>query len=252
MPPSAGEDHPLTAKERLRAGLGGALDGPGGPRDAADRLCRACVDLLHVDGAAVSLVLGGTSRGTFGASDVRSRRADELQSTLGEGPCLDAVRSRRPVLVDDLDDPGRRQWPALTEQLLGVGVQAVFALPVAVEAEGLGALDLYRDRSGQLSADDLWGALHAAELAAGPLRDLASGEGPAGGDPDGQDALALGRVEVYQATGMVMGATGVDADEALARLRAHAFTRGVPVGELALSIVERRLTADAEAWDERR
>ena len=34
---------------------------------AANDLCTACVDLLEVDGAAVSVVYDGASRGTFGS-----------------------------------------------------------------------------------------------------------------------------------------------------------------------------------------
>jgi hypothetical protein len=82
----------VAAGERLRAELGAALAGAGGPLSAADRLCHACVELLGVDGAAVSLMYEGSSQGTFGSSGELSRRLDEFQFTFGEGPCLDAVR----------------------------------------------------------------------------------------------------------------------------------------------------------------
>jgi hypothetical protein len=50
----------------------------------------------------------------------------------------------------------------------------------------------------------------------------------------------LERVEVYQATGMIIGALDVDAVEALVRLRAHAFAQGRTASEAAWAIVERR------------
>jgi hypothetical protein len=65
---------------------------------AADRLCEACVGLLDVDAAAISLVFDGANVGTLGASDPRARTYDELQFIVGEGPCLDSVARRRPVL----------------------------------------------------------------------------------------------------------------------------------------------------------
>jgi hypothetical protein len=91
--------------EHLRTELGAAMATaqPGLP--AANRLCVACVDLLGVDGAAISVVYDGSSHGTFGANSDDSRRLDEYQFTFGEGPCLDATATRRAVLAPDLDSP---------------------------------------------------------------------------------------------------------------------------------------------------
>ena len=82
---------------------------------AADRLCEACVDLLDVDGASISLIKDGGTQGTFGSSGDTSRALDELQFTYGQGPCIDAVASGRPVIAEDLDSPVEDRWPALTE-----------------------------------------------------------------------------------------------------------------------------------------
>jgi hypothetical protein len=227
------------ARERLRADLGAAMSGSGGALAAADRLCRACVDLLAVDGAAVSVTRSGTSQGTFGSSGELSRRLDEFQFTFGEGPCLDAVSSGRPVLVGDVDDPGEQRWPAFSRAALGSGVRAVFALPVALARIPIGALDLFRAEAGPLSDDGLQGGLWAAELAALPLLELMTQ--PAAGD--GGDQLgSLQRVEVYQATGMIIGQLDVDPAEALIRLRAYAFSVGLTAGEAAWAIVERRVS----------
>ena len=98
----------------LRAALGAALAGAPTAIEAADRLCVACVELLDVDGASVSLIHRGTTRGTFGSSGALSRRLDELQFTFGEGPCLDAVSFGLPVLAADLRSPREHRWPAFT------------------------------------------------------------------------------------------------------------------------------------------
>lgn len=217
---------------------------------AADRLCHACVDVLEVDGAAISVVNAGATRGTFGSSGDTSRWLDELQFTFGEGPCLDAVRSGRPVLVPDLAGSGGQRWPAFTGAAIDQGVRAVFALPVAVASEPVGALDLFRRISGALPGDGLTGGLLAAELAALPLLDLMTGHVDwlaAGGDGAGWAELgSLDRVEVYQATGMIMIQLDVGPTEALARLRAHAFAEGRTASEVAWSVVERRLSFAVE------
>ncbi|MGB3168819.1 MAG: ANTAR domain-containing protein, partial [Rhodococcus sp. (in: high G+C Gram-positive bacteria)] len=59
---------------------------------------------------------------------------------------------------------------------------------------------------------------------------------------DGWEQLAsLERVEVYQATGMIIGQLDIGPVEALARLRAHAYLAGQTASEVAWDIVERRL-----------
>ena len=232
----------MGARERLRADLGDAVRGPGGALAAADRLCRACVELLAVDGAAVSITHSGTTQGTFGSSGAMSRRLDEYQFTYGEGPCLDAVATGRPVLVGDVGAASDQRWPAFSQAALDSGVHAVFALPVALAQAPIGALDLFRNEAGPLSEIGLEGGLWAAELAALPFLELMT-EVRSTEDGDGWDQLAsLERVEVYQATGMIIGHLDVDAAEALVRLRAYAFSQGLTASEAAWAIVERRVS----------
>jgi GAF domain len=242
----------VAAGERLKSELGAALAGAGGPLSAADRLCRACVELLGVDGAAVSLMHEGSSQGTFGSSGELSRRLDEFQFTFGEGPCLDAVRWGRPVLVGDFEAAEGQRWPAFGRAVLDAGVRAVYALPVMISRAPIGALDLFSIRPGSMSDERLDGGLWAAELAALPLLDLMSSDvdwqaAVEDGDGDGWEQLgSLQRVEVYQATGMIVGELDVDPAEALVRLRAYAFARGLTASEAAWAIVERRVVLGDE------
>ena len=227
----------------MRTGFGDALAGTGTALARADRLCRACVDLLEVDGASITLLHDGASRGTFGSSGALSRRLDELQFTFGEGPCLDAVEQGRPVLVAELAGSSGQRWPAFTQSVLESGVAAVFALPVALASSNIGALDLFRLRSGPLSPAAMSGALLAARLAAVPLLDLVTevvAQPP--GTSDGWDQLAgLERVEVYQATGMIIDLLDLGPLDALARIRAHAYAHGMTASETSWAILGRTL-----------
>lgn len=239
-------------RQRIRDALGAAVTDAPTPLAAADRLCAACVQLLDVDGASISFTSGGTMQGTFGSSNQLSRTLDELQFTYGEGPCLDAVAQRRPVLAPHLDGPGEVRWPGLTQALLGHGVRAVFALPVAVASTAIGALDLYRRSSGPLDDAAMTGGVWAAELAALPLLDLMSSDtdwDEAANGLGGWDQLAsLERVEVYQATGMIVAALQVSPADALVRLRAHAISRSLTASDVAYQILDRRLVLDADEW----
>jgi hypothetical protein len=59
---------------------------------------------------------------------------------------------------------------------------------------------------------------------------------------DGPDALR--RARVWQATGMVNVALGLDTADALALLRAHAFATGRVVDDLADDLVEGRMSLE--------
>jgi hypothetical protein len=142
----------MLSLEELAAAFGEATSGGGAA--GADRLCEVCVEQLGVDGAALSLLHRGVSRGTLGSSSPLGRQLDELQFTFGEGPCLEAVTGSQPVLADDLQRVDETRWPAFVHALTTLGVRAVFALPVSIDNVNVGALDLFRNTAGRLK--DFW------------------------------------------------------------------------------------------------
>jgi hypothetical protein len=226
-----------------------AVDGRRGT-DAADRLCEACVMLFDVDAAAISLVFDGTNSGTLGSSGELARIYDELQFLLGEGPCLDSVTGRAPVLVVDLADPDEGRWPLYGPAMLDLAVRGVYAMPVVVAGEYVGALDLFRNQPGLLDGDEISGAVVAAELAGIPLLDLLDADlHAAAADPKSSawaELNALSRAEVSQATGMLVAQLEVEAADALVRLRAHAYSTGRSATDVARDILDRRLRLEAD------
>ncbi len=233
----------------IKDGLTASVSGQRGAQ-AADRLCEACVGLLHVDAAAISLIFDGTNTGTLGASSAPARMYDELQFTLGEGPCLESVAQRNPILVPDLAAATEVRWPAYVPAMLAHKIYGVYAMPVVLAGHYIGALDLYRNRPGPLDLDDLAGALLAAELAEAPLLDLIAHDLQlAVADPDSgvwTDLNALTRVEISQATGMLIDQLDVGPTEALVRLRAYAYMTGRSATEVARDILDHGLRLEAD------
>jgi ANTAR domain/GAF domain len=218
--------------------------------DAADRLCEACVMLFDVDAAAISLVFDGTNSGTLGSSGEPARVYDELQFLLGEGPCLDSVARRGPVQVVDLANPDEGRWPLYGPAMLDLQVRGVYAMPVVVAGEYVGALDLFRAQPGALHRDEISGAVVAAELAGIPLLDLLDADlHAAAADPRSNawaELNALSRAEVSQATGMLVAQLEVEPAEALVRLRAHAYSSGRSATDVARDILDRRLRLEVD------
>lgn len=217
----------------------GELHGVG----AADRLCEACVGLLGIDAAAVSLIVEGVNVGTLGASGAAARLYDEVQFTYGEGPCLDAVASRASVVVVDLADPGENRWPAYGRAMLAYQVRGVYAIPIVVGGQYVGSLDLFQADPVMLTADQVAGAVIVAELAQIPMLDLLDRHRTANkpGSSAWDELDILTRDEVSQATGMLMVQLQIAAPAALVRLRAHAYATGGSATSVARDIVERRL-----------
>ncbi len=241
--------HSIRLDVAIHEQLLAAVDGRRGMQ-AADRLCEACVVLLDVDAAAISLVFDGANSGTLGSSGAPARMYDELQFTLGEGPCLDSVAGRIPILVVDLADPGEARWPAYGPAMLSHQIRGVTAIPIVVAGEFVGALDLFRAQPGPLPGDDLVGAVAAAELAGIPLLDLLNADLEAAVADPNSDAWAelhtLSRAEVSQATGMLVAQLEIEPAEALVRLRAHAYATGRTATDVARDILDRRLKLDVD------
>lgn len=220
----------------------------GVPVDQAPvHLCRACVQMLPVSGASV-LVMAASNWLTLCSSDPKAAQLAETQLTLGDGPCLTAYSSRAPVIAADLTR-GRdaRRWPVFAARAAALGAGAVFSLPLTVGAVTTGTLDLYRESAGGLSQADLAVALLAADaVTLAVLRMYADvgRYGDPGGEPAWFDATETDFDEVHQATGMMMIQLDVGVEEALLRLRAHAFARGETVSALARQVVDRQVRFD--------
>jgi AmiR/NasT family two-component response regulator len=96
------------------------------------------------------------------------------------------------------------------------------------------------------------GGVWAAGLAAMPLLDLMAShtdwEKAANGQGSWDQLASLERVEVYQATGMIIAALDISPADALVRLRAHAISRSLTASEVAYQILNRRLVLDDDDW----
>jgi GAF domain-containing protein/ANTAR domain-containing protein len=236
--------------EVLRAAVLAALDdgGAGNGVNVVGRVCRACVRLLPVDGAAVSVMVDAGHREIVYASDAVSSALAELQFSLGEGPCFEAYTMGGPVLVPDLAaGPPPPMWPMFAAEAGGYPVAALFTFPVQIGAVRVATLDTYRSTPGSLGPGELATALQVADIAALALSGLrAESGGWLDGDGRWMDGAGMRYREVHQATGMLIAHLDLPASAALARLRAYAFGHGRPLLEVAGDIVAGRLKLDEE------
>jgi hypothetical protein len=227
---------------RVWAWIAAARDGDAQVSLAA--LGRAAAARLGVDGASVTAVSGPAVREPLSATDELSARLEELLLTTGEGPGAEDFRFWSPVLIPDLEQMTER-WPGFAPAAVAAGGRALFAFPLQAGAIRAGVLSLYRAEPGPLTPRQLADALVFADLALQLLLDSSAGiSGSADYRP--LDGLSDSRAEVYQATGMISVQLGVSLEEALVRLRAHAFAAGTPLDVVADDVVSRTLRFDPD------
>ncbi len=108
---------------------------------------------------------GDVPRGSLCTSNEVSALIEELQYSLGEGPCVDAYHQDCPVLEPNLAEPSSPRWLAFAGPAVDAGVRAIFGFPLQVGAVRLGALNSYRDQPA-LTDEQHADALVAADIVA--------------------------------------------------------------------------------------
>jgi diguanylate cyclase (GGDEF)-like protein len=132
-----------------------------------DHLVRRIVEIMPVTSAGVTLISPGVEPRYIAASDDLALRYEQLQTELGEGPCLTAYHTGEAVSVPDLRSEER--FPMFSPRALNAGLAAAFTFPLHHGAVRLGALDLYRETPGPLSPESTAMAQTLADVAAAYL-----------------------------------------------------------------------------------
>jgi diguanylate cyclase (GGDEF)-like protein len=132
-----------------------------------DHLVGRIVEVLPVTAAGVTLISAGMAPRYVAASDQSAMRFERLQARLGQGPCLAAYESGEAVAAADLRADDR--FPDFARSAVAAGLAAVFTFPLRHGDGRLGALDLYRDKPGDLEPGDMGIAQTLADVAAAYL-----------------------------------------------------------------------------------
>jgi ANTAR domain/GAF domain len=217
----------------------------------SSRLCQVAAEMTSMSGAGIMLMSGDLAQGSLCSSNDTSAKIEDLQYTLGEGPCVDAYHQDRPVLEPDLADPDTARWLAFTPLAVEVGVRAIFGFPIQIGVARIGALNLYCDRPGGLTKDQHADSLVMADVAAKTVVAMQS-KAPPGAIAADLEAGANLRFVVHQASGMLSVQLGVSVGEALIRMRAYAFSNDRPLDDVARDIVARRVRFDDHDRNDRR
>jgi hypothetical protein len=206
-----------------------------------DAMCSAAVQLIDgCDHASLMLRRGGRAE-TVAASDDVARQIDQLERTLGEGPCLDAIDENEPDqhICPDLTDGS--SWPALAKQILAdTSVRGMAGFRLRQEGKRVGALNVFSDTAGALTEHSLEQAIMLTAFASVTLAALERGE----------EATTLRRGlesnrEIGKAVGLLMAMHDIDDDRAFEMLAKVSQEMNVKVAEVAAQVVQHHRSKDS-------
>jgi GAF domain-containing protein len=170
---------------------------------------------------------------TAATTSPAAQAVDEHEYAEDEGPCIDAIRTGRQQVSEDVlaDD----RWPRFSQAAADHGFRSVAGVPLHAGDRTVGALNLFAAEPG-----DLRDALVLAERLARPLgtilaNALAFDRTRRVGDELQAELAQLATVE--QAVGVLMAGRRCDADTALRVLERTAEATGRSLDEVAHAIV---------------
>ncbi|MFE9746498.1 ANTAR domain-containing response regulator [Saccharothrix saharensis] len=171
---------------------------------------------------------------TVAATDETVLTVDADQYAAGDGPCLEATRTRKPVRATVVD--GREKWPEFAAAAERAGVRAYLSTPIVVEDELLGSLNLYSSEERAFDPFDEALLRLFVTAASTAITGFRRYERTRRLVEHLQHALES-RAEIDQAKGVLMAAHGIDAEEAFGQLVTESQQHNTKLREVARNLL---------------
>jgi len=136
--------------QRILVELAGTLDTDYDLDEVLERLLGDVARVLAVSGVCVVLVDGRGALHVASGTDEVVRRLAGREIELGQGPSVQACRTREPVSMVDVT--AASPFPDVAARAVEAGLRAVTSFPLHRGSERIGALTVYRDSPGECDA----------------------------------------------------------------------------------------------------
>ncbi len=186
------------------------------------------------DGVGVTMLEAGEPD-TIVASATFVRDVDAVQYRLGEGPCISAAASGSTNMSSGLGEDSA--WPRFGPEAAGLGIHSALSLPLIVNGEVLGALNVYSHRRnafkgtsrrvGEQFAVPAAVAIHNARVLDQSRQTAAR-----------LQAALTSRSTIDRAVGIIMSRSGVSEQDAFVRLRIMSQHEHVKLVVVAANLIE--------------
>jgi len=207
--------------------------------DLLQTLVETCQSALDVTAAGLLLADASGSLDLVASTSEESRLVEVMQIGADAGPCIEAFRTAKVVSLPDITQAPDK-WGSFRDSAREQGFASVYAIPMRLRNTTIGALNLFRDTTGELDAEDIRAAQALADVATiGILQERALRVSDSIRE---QLQMALNsRVLIEQAKGVLAYTHDLSMDEAFTRLRQYARSNRLPMAEVAKGLVQRTL-----------
>jgi len=195
-----------------------------------------CAEVLDVSAAGVLLTDQRGALRVVAASTEQTRLLELLQLQDGEGPCPECFHTGRRIAVADLSAATSR-WPRFAAEARQIGFVSVYALPMRLRTDVIGALNLFGTEPGALDEDTIRLGQALADVATVGLLQARAIRN--------RDALAEqlqaalnSRVVIEQAKGVIAERRHLDMDQSFTLLRGTARPSNRRLSDLARAVID--------------
>lgn len=172
---------------------------------------------------------------TIGGSSDIAILLDGVEQALGDGPCLEALRHKKPVLLTNTATDLR--WPAFSRRVADAGVRSVLGVPLDVGKDAFAALNFFALDAGLFTQDAVEEAVVFADMAGQALR-LVVRIATADLLAEDRKGAMEHRTAIDLATGIIMGQNGRSQEEASAVLLRASQNRNQKLRDIAEGIIK--------------
>jgi GAF domain-containing protein len=178
-------------------------------------------------------VLRKKKAATVASSDAHGRMLDEIQLQFGEGPCVEAMKVMMTVHVPDVVAESR--WTDYMAAVGRYGVGSILAVPLELEGETRGALNLFSPQPHGFSGPEIDGAEDFARQASKALK-LAIRIAHLTEARNDLTAAMQSRTAIDIATGVIMAQNRCSQEVALKVLKTASSLRNIKLRDVAASV----------------
>ena len=159
---------------------------------------------------------------------------DQAQYDANSGPCLDAMRTGEAQRIDST--PNDTMWREFSDACVRHGICSTLSLPLTVESETSGALNLYAGEANAFGPENTRTAALFAAQAAVVIANATAYWG-ARAKAEQLEATLVSRAVIEQAKGIIMSTVRCSADEAFQLLVQQSQQQNRKLKDVATEIV---------------
>jgi ANTAR domain/GAF domain len=202
---------------------------------AALGLVEACATVSADAGGVLVRAGGGGGLEMLAATSHRVADLEAYQAGSEAGPCVESMRSRRPLHVGSTAEANQR-WPGFGDRMESAGYRCAHAIPMSWQGEGIGGLNLFWQTAVRIDASDEVVLQMFADILTVAVVNVRPVPGP---DAVARLREALDvRSTIEQAKGVLAYQRDLDMGEAYAALLRLSEEHRVTIIEAAAAVIE--------------